>query len=80
MLLILLFAETYVLTGAGLETESNNKMGEVVVASRPLLTHAKISSIFEVGNEARTHSSGASAPSSSSRPHAAPAEVCIAIR
>jgi hypothetical protein len=82
------------LAGDGLEAESYNKMGVVVVAAdlfplsgdllrdleRPLLTHAKISSIFELGDETRTHGSGAPAPSSLSRPHAAPPEVCIAIR
>jgi len=43
------------------------------------LTRGEYSFIFVLGNERHTHSSGASPPSSS-RPHAAPPEVCIAIR
>jgi len=43
------------------------------------LTGREYSFILVLGNERHIHSSGASAPSSS-RPHAAPPEVCIAIR
>ena len=42
------------------------------------LTRGEYSFILVLGNERHTHSSGASP--SSSRPHAAPPEVCIAIR
>jgi hypothetical protein len=43
------------------------------------LTQEGISFIFEFHNGPHNSSSGVSPPSSS-RPHAAPAEVCIAIR
>ena len=43
------------------------------------LTGREYSLILVLGNERHIHSLGASAPSSS-RPHAAPPEVCIAIR
>src|SRR5713226_2426475 len=43
------------------------------------LTRGEYSHILVLRNEWHTHSSGAP-PSSSSRPHAAPSEVCLAIR